>query len=370
VPAARQLYFAPGEYFDGLVADIDKALHEINLETYIFELDSVGNRVLAALDRAAHRGVRLRLLIDGVGSYHQAGAIARRLDSANCELRVFHPLPWDFALYRRALQAGRWYSQLLYLLASINRRDHRKLCVIDGKSAWLGSFNISDDHFNRRSLQAGDYWHDTGLRVSDSSVKILAANFTRVWQRKTESVGVRSRQFLGVEEISRRRQRKLHIMHVLELAAQRIWITNAYFNPTKRVLKILKRKAKQGVSVKLIVPEHSDIFFFPTLARTFYSDLLQANIRVFEYGESVLHSKTMLIDGQVLVGSTNLNYRSLFHDLELDLLLDDRELLQKLHNRFERDLDSSTEITLRNRGRHPLLLRPLGWLARFLRYFF
>jgi cardiolipin synthase len=103
-------------------------------------------------------------------------------------------------------------------------------------------------------------------------------------------------------------------MKVLESAGQRICITNAYFNPSNQVLKMLKRKAGEGVSVHLIVPARSDIVFFPLLSRSFYADLLQANIRVFEYGRRVLHSKTMIIDDQLLVGSTNLNYRSLFHD--------------------------------------------------------
>ena len=368
VQVNRQLYFNPEEYFRDLIADIDSARHEVVLETYIFNLDKTGNQVLAALSGAIARGVKLKLLIDGVGSYGDASLIADRLKSSNSEVRVFHPLPWDFSVYRRALEAGRWYSKIFHLLASINHRDHRKLCLIDNQIAWLGSYNITADHSSPASDSDAEYWHDTGLRVTGLVVKRLAANFNQVWHRKLGSIAERSRHYLAREEISRRRQPKLQLLSELGLAQRRIWITNAYFNPTNKVLRLLKRKARQGVSVQLIVPMRSDIIFFPVLSRSFYSDLLQANIRVFEYGNRVLHSKTMLIDDQLLVGSTNLNYRSFFHDLELDMLLDDAAIVEQMKQRFCSDVADSVEITLRNWEQHPWLLKLLGWLSRFLRY--
>ncbi len=366
--SGQQLFFTPDEYFNGLLADIDDARDQVLLEVYIFELDIIGDRVLLALERAAARGVKLQLLIDGVGSYRDANAIATRLDRANCELRVFHPLPWDFSLYRRALRAGGWYSNILYLFASVNHRNHRKLCIIDGRAAWLGSYNISDDHFNRQSTRADDHWHDTALRITGPLVDSLSLNFAEVWQRKTAGVGRRSLYFMSSREISRRRQRKLQLTQVLRLARRRIWITNAYFNPTHRLLRILKQKAQAGISVKLIVPARSDSVFFPLLARSFYADLLQAGIRVYEYDKRLLHSKTMVIDDQGLVGSTNLNYRSLFHDRELDLLLDDDELVARLQLRFDSDIENSTEITIRKPLKRRWLARPMGWLAHFMRY--
>jgi cardiolipin synthase len=368
VLANKQLYFIPEEYFGGLIGDIDDARYEIVLETYIFKLDKTGNQVLAALSKAIDRGIKLKLLIDGVGSQRDSSFIAERLKSTHSEVRVFHPLPWDFSVYRRALKAGRWYSKILYLIASINHRDHRKLCLIDNQIAWLGSYNITADHSGSVSDSAEDYWHDTGLRVTGLIVQELAANFNRMWQRKIGSIAERSRHYMAREEFTRRRQPKLQLLNLLDLAQQRILITNAYFNPSNQVLRMLKRKARQGVSVQVIVPQRSDIVFFPLLSRSFYSDLLQANIRVFEYGNRVLHSKTMLIDDQLLVGSTNLNYRSLFHDLELDMLLDDSALVKQMEQRFRHDVAASVEITLRNWQQHPWLLKLLGWLSRFLRY--
>jgi cardiolipin synthase len=250
----------------------------------------------------------------------------------------------------------------------MNHRDHRKLCLIDNQIAWLGSYNITADHAGPASDSADEFWHDTGLRVTGPVVQELVNNFNQVWHRKAGSIAERSRHYMAREEISRRRQPKLQLLGVLELAQTRIWITNAYFNPSNQVLRVLKRKARQGVSVKLIVPQRSDIIFFPLLSRSFYSDLLRTSIRVFEYGSRLLHSKTMIIDDQLLVGSTNLNYRSLFHDLELDMLLDDSAVVEQMKQRFRDDVSASTEITLRNWQQHPWLLKLLSWLSRFLRY--
>jgi len=368
VQPGKRLFFKPDEYFDNLIRDINRAQVEIILETYIFKLDNIGNRVLSALNDAAVRGVRLQLLIDGVGSYRDSSQIAENLGSENSEVRVFHPLPWDFPVYRRALKAERWYSQVFYFIASMNHRDHRKLCLIDRKTAWLGSYNITADHENLSSPVEDDYWHDTGLRVTGSVVQLLAANFNHVWHRKTGSISQRSRHFMARDEIRRRREPRLHLQQELGLCCQRIWVTNAYFNPSNQILKILKSKAESGLSVQLIVPKRSDSVFFPLLSRSFYTDLLQSNIRVFEYGNRVLHSKTILIDKQVLIGSTNLNYRSLFHDLELDLLLDNARLVEQMQERFCNDIADSVEITLDQWQQHPWLLRLLGWLSRFLRY--
>jgi len=366
--ASRQLFFTPNEYFSGLIADIEVARRVICMETYIFKLDTIGNAVIEALRKAGERGVNLQLLIDGIGSYRDAGRIAELLRSPNCEVRIFHPLPWDFSLYRRALNAARWYSQTLYFISSINHRNHRKLCIIDEQIAWLGSYNVTSDHANPESPNSDDYWHDTGVRVTDSTLPALIDSFNQVWQRKIDSIGARSRRFLARDEISRRRQPRLQLLHLLETSRRRICITNAYFNPSRQVQMMLKRKSKEGVDVQLLVPRRSDVVFFPLLSRTFYADLLQAGIRVYEYGDRILHSKTMIIDDYLIVGSTNLNYRSLFHDLELDLVINDPDTVEEMEKRFASDVSTSFEISFADWQQNPLLEKLLGLLARFLRY--
>ncbi len=365
---SEKLIFDAEEYYQAMLADIDRAGEEIILETYLFRIDALGQLFLDALIAASNRGVGIRLLMDGIGSYEDASRIAELLESQNCQVRIFHPLPWDFPAYRRAVTAGRWYSQVLHFLVRINRRDHRKLCVVDGYIAWLGSYNISAVHIDRDPLHPADYWHDTGLRVVGPIVSELKSNFEEVWNRKGGSVAYRARKFLGNNSIRARRRRNRRFIAILQEARKRIWITNAYFNPSGGLVKALKAAARRGVDVRVIAPSHSDVLFFPWLSRTYFADLLGAGIRVFELKNRILHSKTMLIDEQVLVGSTNLNYRSFLHDLELDAILTSEESVRSLQQKFCADIEDCTEITLARWQNYPWLLKILGWASRIIRY--
>ncbi|MDH5355972.1 MAG: phosphatidylserine/phosphatidylglycerophosphate/cardiolipin synthase family protein [Gammaproteobacteria bacterium] len=362
------LFFDPEQYFSQLLVDIEQAKSEIILETYIFKIDEVGKQFISALQRACQRAVQVRLLVDGVGSYLDAGRLIRELESEQCQIRIFHPLPWDFKIYKNALSAGQKYSPLLYHIASINHRDHRKLCIIDGQIAWLGSFNITVDHYNRKLDLNENRWHDTGLRTSGEVVEALKHNFEQVWHRKGETRRQRTRQFLAIHTIGTRKQHSREIIDLLQQAQSRIWITNAYFNPSNRLLKALKMAARHNLSVMLMVPSRSDISWFPYFARTYYADLLNAGIRVFEYSVQVIHSKTMLIDNTVLVGSTNLNFRSFVHDLEVDALVSGTEAVKQMEAKFELDIEQCTEITLQHWRNYSLILKLSGWLPRMLRY--
>ncbi len=363
-----KLFFEPEVYYRTLLADINQATSEIILETYIFQLDEVGNDFVSALQKACARGVQVRLLIDGIGSYECTVRLVDLLESNRCQIRIFHPLPWDFKIFRNALSAGQHYSDILYYLARINRRNHRKLCIIDGQVAWLGSYNITADHFNRGAAKGNSAWHDTGLRTSGPVVNQLRQNFEQVWQRKGETRTRRSRQFLAIGTILDRKQSVTELLGVLSRAKTCVWITNAYFNPSNRLLKRLKRLAISGVSVQLIVAAKSDVTFFPTLSRTYYADLLGAGIRVFEYQNRIVHSKTMLVDDAVVIGSTNLNYRSFIHDLEIDALVTDIELVSQMRQRFERDIECCDEVTLQRWQNYPRILKWSGWLPRLMRY--
>lgn len=362
------IIFDPDIFFDGLLVDIDNAQSSIVLETYKFELDEIGLKFIQSIKKAMQRGVDVRILIDGIGSSRHAYSIAQQLESSHCEVRIFHPLPWDFPAYRRALKANRWYSQILYLLASINHRDHRKLCLIDDGIGWLGSFNITAEHFNQTLDNSLDNWHDTGLRVSGDLVLDLKADFEQVWQRKIASITKRTTRFLSNHSIQLRMARNRQMLAMLNHAKQRIWITNAYFNPSIRLLNVLKKSARKGIDIRILVPSHSDVLLFPLLSRTYYADLLHAGIKVFELEDRPLHSKTMLVDQQVLIGSTNLNYRSFFHDLELDALLNSEQSADCLKQKFLSDICDSSEITVNSWEKYPWALKILGGFSRVFRY--
>lgn len=357
------LYFEAAGYFHDLLADIENAREEIILESYIFALDHTGRSVLQALQRAAARRVRIRLLIDGVGSSEDAGEIAQALTGPATEIRIYHPLPWNFSAYRLAMRRGSWPIKFWRFVTEVNHRDHRKLCLVDEKIAWLGSFNICNS-----GQQENKPWHDTAVRLTGESIGELKQNFFNVWQHKTHGASRRLRNFFSNHSLKYRKQKNRELVRLLDTARQRIWITNAYFSPSRPLIHSLKRAVKRGVDVCIVVPSRSDIRWFPLLTRTFYADLLAAGLKIYEYRDNILHSKSILVDNQLIIGSTNLNYRSYFHDLELDAILSKPGTIHTMENKFLRDKEHSEQITLHRMDRFPRMVLLFGWFPRLLRY--
>lgn len=367
----EQLFWDARAFYSQLIADLDQAQHNIIFETYIFDYDSIGKRVIRALGNAAARGVNVRVLIDGAGSYESAGTIARILTEAGVALKIFHPIPWDVRAYQWSQTQASSFSRPLHFLGRMNKRNHRKLYVVDGHTAWVGSFNISDSHIgidnDGRQTLAG--WNDLAVRLCGKPVADLCKDFDLIWNRRTQgNLLRRARFFISNQTLALRREKNTQLLELIENAERRIWIANAYFAPTRRLIKALTAASDRGVSVRILVPEKSDIIFFPSISRTYYADLLRANLRIFEYGEKILHAKYWLIDDLAIVGSTNLNYRSIFHDLELDAILQLPETLHEMEHHFIADLNNSTEITRKKLQSYPAISIIMGWLARVLRY--
>jgi cardiolipin synthase len=366
---SEALFFDAETYFATLLVDLQQAREEILLETYIFTLDATGKKILEALQAASDRGIRIKLLMDGIGSSADAGTLASALQRKSdadpaTEVRIFHPLPWHFSTYRWTMRNQNRLVKLWRLMLVVNHRDHRKLCVIDGKIAWLGSFNITAGDVEGYPVNR----HETGARLTGSAVAGLKQNFFQVWQHREKFYRRRFRNFLSNHSLQLRKQKNRALIHRILQAKTRIWISNAYFVPSPALIKALKQAVKQGVDVQVLVPSRSDIAFFPALARTFYADLLATGLRIYEYNRTILHSKTMLIDDMLIVGSTNLNYRSYFHDLELDAILLKPETIRKMETQFIDDRNISNEITLHTTRHFPSAIILVGWISRLLRY--
>lgn len=164
------------------------------------------------------------------------------------------------------------------------------------------------------------------------------------------------------------RQRKNRLMaQRMASARRRVWIVNSYFSPTRQIVRALLTAAENGAEVRLIVPHKSDLDFFPLLTSTYYEELIRNNVRIFEYLPSILHGKMLMVDDFCLLGSTNLNHRSLLHDIEFDIVLEDGQSLRTAEDVFLRDQRKSREIMeeqLRLLGARRLL----GWIPWLIRY--
>ena len=355
-------------YFDELLGEIHQAKLSIELETYIFDLDALGFRFIEALIAASQRGVQVRVLIDGFGSRESLDYLLHKIQPSLTHLRVYHPLPWYFRAHPWSINQQPTLSKFGYLIARLNQRDHRKLCVIDQQSAWVGSFNISITHLS--TLHGGDNWRDYGVRVTGEGVSRLSRNFDNLWfQRKPVPQRGFLKQYISNLSPLTRRLRQEHLVSLIDHSQQRLWITNAYFAPSARILKALKQACQRGVDVRLIVAEKSDVIFFPTLTATYYGDLLRYGVKVYAYHRRILHAKVMLMDQEALVGSTNFNQRSFLHDLELDLVLNQTESIAQLERCFNDDADQSFAIDTEQLKKYQTS-RWFGWLPRLFRYWF
>lgn len=363
--SSEQIYFSATQWYADLQRDIDSAQRSIYLQTYIFDIDAVGEPLLKALCAASQRGVDVRVIVDGVGSANSTSYLQQVLHGNRAELHVYHPLPWHWVTNR--LERGDWLARFFERLIRMNNRQHSKLCLIDGYIAWTGSFNITYDHIENNGR--GRDWKDCGVRVSGERCLLLDEFFRAVWD---QDIKILSPYFLfhPVTNFSPalRRRRLRVLLQQIHNAQHRIWIVSAYFSPIPGIVRALKKASARGVDVRVMAPEHSDVGFFPALASTYYADLLRAGIHIHEYEEGILHSKHMLIDDAVIVGSSNMNHRSTLHDIELDIELFSKESKELMESDFTASIDKSREITLENLSRFYAWLLAFGQIPRLLRY--
>jgi cardiolipin synthase len=362
------------DFFGALERAIDDAVNSVDIESYIWRDDITGNRVFLALERAVKRKVSVRIVVDGFGSMGWVRAFGDRAVRAGILFKVYHALPWE-RVAPHILRGSR-RERLVRLLLRLNNRNHRKLAIVDRRQAFVGSMNVVDDHVP--SVRGASAWRDTGAVVDGPDVMVLVQSFEQVWLGSFNAFKQRLRRRRGRVQSSelvrlnvRRRQREDNYLGLLERIAQakkRVWITNAYFVPDQSLLEVLELAAQRGVDVRVLVPSYSDVFFIPWIVAAFQYGLIKSGVKVYEYARSILHAKTIVIDNWALVGSSNLNHRSLLHDLEADVVITGEEAKEVLEKQFEVDLRHSQEVTLEEWCRRSRLTRLAGRVLLAFRY--
>ncbi|MCE3010444.1 MAG: phosphatidylserine/phosphatidylglycerophosphate/cardiolipin synthase family protein [Proteobacteria bacterium] len=373
-----RIYFEGDEYFETALAEIEKAQKQIYLETYIFDYDPIGIRFLQALTRAHQRGVKVHLLIDGVGSFNWLPQIQKFCAENQLPLRIHNPLPSQIA--RVAQKTWKRLRRALVFYRKLNRRNHRKTILIDEDKAFLGSLNITQIHSRKYT---GDFaWRDTGVFIQGKEVQRLHEAFLQTWRASRHPFAVFLLKYL------RRKLRQKSRSHSIRLnnsavwrfdllrdlnrraktAERRILITNAYFLPRRSVLKSLIKAAERGVYVGLILPSKSDVPLVQWASKSLYGRLLRSGVQIFEYEPSVLHAKTLIIDNWATVGSHNLNHRSFLHDLEVEAVFEDPAIIHQLLEQWDSDARASSSIQLEDLGKLVWWRRVLYRFAHWWRY--
>lgn len=360
------LFSSNDDFFNELIRTIEQAKHSILLLTYIFDLDSLGKRIVSALTAARARGVEVRVLFDGFGSMEDGRKIANALEEMNVEVRIFHPLPWQPEHFKRALRKTTVLGSMLFNILKINRRHHAKICIVDDLTLFCGSQNMSSSHTSE--AYDGKNWHDYAAKVSGHNVAVLKESLDDFWFYRSPKIGNGLFRFylMNLSSFARREKNKL-LVEKLNVAKERIWIINPYFSPPTSIIRALKQAAKRGVDVRIIVPKKSDIEFFPLLTSIYYEELLKVGVRIFEYLPRILHGKLMLADRFCLIGSTNLNHRSMLHDIEFDIVLDNKSSILHAEESLTLDQQESQEVRIKDLEKYRSR-RWLRWIPWILRY--
>ena len=333
------------ETFDEWLEEIGRAERWIHLELFQFEGDRTGRRFAEAITQKAREGVRVRVLYDWLGSLMVPRSFWRELRRAGVEVRVVSPPALSSPL--RVLE-----------------RDHRKLLAVDGLYASTGGVSIAD-LWLERSSETGLTYRDTSVGVRGPAVADLEKAFAGVWD--LSGVPLPREELPAPAEIPKVGEQdvrvivqepgKMRVLRTLELLTsavdERMWIADAYFLSMATLTRGLLSASRDGVDVRILVPTPATNDQPPvgTLSRAGYRQLLEAGVRIFEYGGPMMHAKTTVADGRFCrVGSTNLNFAGLVTNWEIDLLAQDTDFGARMERMFEEDLDDAREVILESRG--------------------
>ncbi|TLY65939.1 MAG: phosphatidylserine/phosphatidylglycerophosphate/cardiolipin synthase family protein [Gammaproteobacteria bacterium] len=295
-----------GEFFARMLAAIEEARRYVLLEMYLVRSGAVATRFIDALGRAAGRGARVSVVFDGFGALGLTRADRRRLLDAGIELRFFNPL-----------RLGNRLSNLL--------RDHRKLLLADGRVAFVGGAGLTDDF--APGARRGP-WRELMVEIQGPVIADWQRAFARTWRRcgpelalvEPPACEAHADGAAGRLSLSEARQRSVlanGVLRRIDSATARAWIMSAYFVPSRRFRKALRRAARRGVDVRLLLPgARTDHPWVRQAARRFYGKLLRNGVKIFEYQPRMLHAKMILCDDWVSIGSSNLDRWSFRWNLE------------------------------------------------------
>lgn len=345
--------------FDALLAAIASAEHHVHLEYYIFEPDGIGTRLRDALIERARTGVRVRLLVDALGSGRLRRRFLKPLREAGVAFAWFHRMRLLHALHARP---------------KLNLRTHRKIAVIDGRIGFVGGINIADSQDER--LDRGRF-HDLHLRLEGESVSWLQQVFVEDWHYATEQT-LRDahlwpplpRGRIGTQILPSGPDTAWEPIHRMQVelihqAQVRVWLATPYFVPGEAARFALTSAAMRGLDVRLLLPapRHSDAKVVAAAARSYYDELLAAGVRVFEYRPRMTHSKALLLDDdEAVVGSANFDHRSFRLNFELSVRLRDADFVARLARQLAQDFQDSRELRFKRARGHRLRRFP----GRFL----
>ncbi|MFA4877792.1 MAG: cardiolipin synthase [Methanoregula sp.] len=353
-----EIYTNGHDKFKALFAAVEQAKDFVHVEYYYITPDRLGTEFAELLTKKAKEGVEVKVLVDGLPFTVVSRSFWQPLIDAGGKKAVFFP------------------GVLRYINFRFNNRNHRKIVVIDGKTAFCGGFNVGDEYVGRREL---GFWRDTHIKIEGDAAHLLELRFLMDWNfasddpvellpryfPQTGGTGSAAVQIVSSGPDHQHNQIKLAYLQLINTASESVYIQTPYFVPDASLIDALRLAAQSGIDVKIMIPCKPDHMFVYSVNHAFIRDLLDAGVKAYTYDDGFIHAKTLVVDGLVAsVGSANWDVRSFKLNFETNALIYNPEYAKKLREIFLEDLKHSTEITMESLKKRPLLEKVWEPVAR------
>lgn len=348
--------------FSTIKEAIEKAEHHIHMEYYIVRHDELGSSIKDLLIQKAKEGVEIRFMFDAVGSWRLSRRFVEDLKEAGAEVVSFFPV------------------KVPLLNHKINFRNHRKIVVIDGKIGFIGGLNIGDEYLGKHP--SFGFWRDTHLYVRGEAVESLQMIFLQDWYHMTgtvltDPVYLRAEPVIGdnfgaVQMIASSPDDEWEIIKnlffsMIVSAKRSIWIASPYLIPDEDILSALKVAALSGIDVKLLVPNRPDKRIVFYASHSYFPELLEAGVKIYDYKAGFLHSKIIIVDHEFAsIGTANMDMRSFHLNFEVNAFLYRTESTEQLVRDFIKDLESASPIEYEVFKKRPIITRIVESTSRLL----
>ncbi len=356
------------EKFPEVLNTLESANHFIHMEYYAWENDIRGNEIKNVLLRKVQEGVKVRVLYDDYASRAITRNIVRELKSGGVEI----------------------YPQIKVKLKQfanrVNHRDHRKIIIVDGKFGFVGGINVSDRYDN--SIDTGLYWRDTHVKIIGPLVNSLQRHFVVSWNTSAPNGIAFNKELFPQEQIKiqegvlafgqvvaggpiyPKSNIMLSYMRIFSLAREKLYVTNPYFIPSESIMNALCQAAISGVDVRLMVPCKSDSAIVGAASKFYFTELLDAGVRIFLYKKGFVHAKTVVADSRLsVVGTANMDIRSFDLNFEIMSVIYGMEFAKNLEEVFLGDLKECDEISVEEWGKNSVIKRLTYAIARLISSF-
>jgi cardiolipin synthase len=355
-----ELIFDGHDKFKELFESINKAKNYIYIEYYKFKSDLIGSEFLDILTKKANEGIEVKLLVDGMGGRKLAKKSLEPLKQAGGEVAFFFP------------------SIIPYVNTRVNYRNHRKICIIDGKEAFLGGFNVGDEYLGL-SKKFG-YWRDTHIKLKGEAISFILWQFFVDWRFATNEELKGCQTYIdnpestktGIQIVSSGPDSKWPgikdgYFKMISNAKHKLYIESPYFIPDDSIFEAIKNASLSGVDVRVMIPNKPDHPFVYWAGTSYMGQLLEAGVKFYTYQKGFLHSKVLIMDDFVSsVGTANLDIRSFKLNFEINAFIYSKDINEKLTKRFIDDFKNCKEITLEEYNKRSNIIKIKESFSRLL----